>query len=251
MKKESFYIYGKKPIEEQLMRNPENVIRIFISDKMAVHYGGFKELKEFAKNHRIPINPVTKQKIQEYVGDVNDQGVIALLKRPEYVDYDSWIDTLDIQKNPAILILDHVEDVHNFGAIVRTAAAAGVAGVIIAKDHQAPINAVVYKTSAGALVKIPIVRVSNINQVIEKLKKNKFWIAAVDIREEGTTDSFWNHQYDVPMAFVLGSEGSGVSQRTRELSDFVISIPMENEVESLNVSVAAAVVLYEWKRQQK
>ncbi|MCB0318509.1 MAG: hypothetical protein KDD56_07105, partial [Bdellovibrionales bacterium] len=82
MKKESFYIYGKKPIEEQLLRNPDNVMRLFISDRVAKNYGGFQELRAFAKDRRIPINPVTIEKIKEYVGDVNDQGVIALIKHP-------------------------------------------------------------------------------------------------------------------------------------------------------------------------
>ncbi|MDD3693888.1 MAG: 23S rRNA (guanosine(2251)-2'-O)-methyltransferase RlmB [Candidatus Pacebacteria bacterium] len=251
MNKESFYIYGKKPIEEQLLRNPENILRIFISDKMADLYGGVKDLREKAKEHRIPVNPVTKQKIKEYVGDVNDQGVIALIKRAEYQDFDEWIETLNIEDNPAVLVLDHIEDIHNFGALVRTAAAVGVAGVIVAKDRQAPINAISYKTSAGTIVKVPIVRVSNINHSIEKLKKSRFWIAAVDMDEEGLSQPLWKHSlHDSPMAFVLGGEGKGVSEKTREHSDYILSIPMENNVESLNVSVAAAVVLYEWKRQQ-
>ncbi|MCA9351178.1 23S rRNA (guanosine(2251)-2'-O)-methyltransferase RlmB [Patescibacteria group bacterium] len=248
MKKESFYIYGKKPIEEQLLRNPDNVMRLFISDRVAKNYGGFQELRAFAKDRRIPINPVTIEKIKEYVGDVNDQGVIALIKHPEYVEYDEWEATLDMDAMPAVIVLDHVEDVHNFGAILRTAASAGVAGVIVAKDHQAPVNGVTYKTSAGALVKVPIVRVSNINQTIAKLKEKRFWVAAIDI-DETRGSSLFEQTFDTPMAFVFGGEGKGVSVKTKEHSDFVISIPMENDVESLNVSVAAAIVLYEWKRQ--
>ena len=248
---DSFYIYGKKPVEEQLMRNPENVMRIFISDKMAKKDGGFQELRAFAKDHRIPINPVTKIKIQDYVGDVNDQGVVALLRRPEYTEFDVWEETLDMETMPGVVVLDHIEDMHNFGAIIRSAAAAGIAGVIVPKDRQAPINGIAYKTSAGALVKIPIVRVSNINQVIEKLKKKKFWVAAIDMADENSKDNsdLYAQTFDTPMAFVLGGEGKGVSEKTREHADFIISIPMENDIESLNVSVAGAVVMYEWKRQ--
>ena len=143
---------------------------------------------------------------------------------------------------------------HNFGAILRTAAATGVAGVIVPKDSQAPINGTVYKTSAGAVAKIPVVRVSNINQIIEKLKKNKFWTAAIDMDEEANSkqqkkNQLWNQTFDTPMAFIMGAEGKGVSVKTKEHADYIISIPMENDIESLNVSVAAAVVLYEWKRQ--
>jgi len=253
--KDSFYIYGKKPVEEQLMRNPGNVMRIFISDKMAAKDGGFGPLRAFAKDQRIPINPVTKNKIQDYVGEVNDQGVVALLRRAEYQDFDEWMETLDTENGlPCVLILDHIQDMHNFGAILRTAAATGVAGVIVPKDSQAPINGTVYKTSAGAVAKIPVVRVSNINQTVEKLKENKFWTAAIDMDEEATSkqqsqNELWNQKFDTPMAFIMGSEGKGVSMKTKEHSDFIISIPMENDIESLNVSVAAAVVLYEWKRQ--
>ena len=249
-KGDSFYIYGKKPVEEQLMRNPENVMRVFISDKMAKKEGGFQELRAFAKDKRIPINPVTKAKIEDYVGDVNDQGVVALLKRPEYIEFDDWFETLDLDTLPGVLVLDHIEDTHNFGALLRTAAAAGIAGVIVSKDRQAPINGVVYKTSAGALTQVPIIRVSNINQSITKLKENKFWIAAVDIDEDSKNDtSLWAQTFDTPMAFVLGAEGKGIHEKTLEHSDFVISIPMENDIESLNVSVAGAVIMYEWKRQ--
>ncbi|MFT7327994.1 MAG: 23S rRNA (guanosine2251-2'-O)-methyltransferase [Crocinitomicaceae bacterium] len=250
MKKETFYIYGKKPVEEQLMRNPENVMRVFISDKMAKKEGGFQALREYAKEKRIPINPVTKAKIQDYVGDVNDQGVIALLKRAEYQEFDNWLETIDLEAMPCVIVLDHIEDTHNFGAILRTAAAVGVAGVIVGKDRQAPINGVVYKTSAGALTNVPVVRVSNINQSIKRLQENKFWVSAIDIDDNAKKPlTIWDQKFDTPTAFVMGGEGKGVSEKTREHADFIVSIPMSSDVESLNVSVAAAVVMYEWKRQ--
>lgn len=249
-KGETFYIYGKRPVEEQLMRNSDNVMRVFISDKMSKKYGGFERLREYSKEKRIPINPVTKAKIEEYVGDVNDQGVVALLKRPEYVEFDEWFETIDLESMPCVLVLDHIEDTHNFGAILRTAAATGVAGVIVGKDRQAPINGVVYKTSAGALTHVPVVRVSNINQSIKKLQDNKFWVSAIDMDENAKRPlTIWDQKFDSPTAFIMGGEGKGVHEKTREHADFIVSIPMENDVDSLNVSVAAAVALYEWKRQ--
>jgi 23S rRNA (guanosine2251-2'-O)-methyltransferase len=249
-KGDSFYIYGKKPVEEQLMRNPNNVMRLFVSVKMAAKDGGLQELRAFAKDHCIPLNPVTKMKIQDYVGDVNDQGVVALLKRPEYVEFDEWFETVNMDKMPCVLVLDHIEDTHNYGAILRTAAAAGVAGVVVSKDRQAPVNATVYKTSAGALTHVPIVRVANINQAISKLKEAHFWVSAIDIDKDIKQPlMLWQHKFDSPTVIVIGGEGKGVSEKVRENCDFVVSIPMENDIESLNVSVAAAVVLYEWKRQ--
>ncbi len=251
-KGDSFYIYGKKPVEEQLLRNPENVMRIFISDKMAAKDGGFLELRAFAKENKIPTNPVTKRKLQDYVGDVNDQGVVALIRRPEYVEFDDWMENIDLDSMPCVLVLDHIEDTHNFGAILRTAAAVGVSGVIVSKDRQAPVNGTVYKTSAGALIHVPIVRVANINQTIKRLQDNKFWVSAIDMDEEAKHPlTVWSQKFDSPTVIVMGGEGKGVSEKTKEHADFIVSIPMENGVESLNVSVAAAVVLYEWKRQMQ
>lgn len=247
--KDTFYIYGKKPVEEQLMRNASNVIRIFLSDAIKSTSDEFVQLKEYSKEHRIPLNSISKKKLGEYVGDVNTQGIIALVKKYEYSSFDEWEETLEITPSTSVLILDGIEDTHNYGAILRTAAAVGVSAVIVAKDRQAPVNGTVFKTSAGAALHVPIVKVSNINQTIKKLQeKLKFWVAAVDIDDSGR-NTIWNQKYDTAMAFVVGAEGKGVSPKTREHADFVISIPMEEAVESLNVSVATAVTLYEWKRQ--
>ncbi len=246
--KDTFYIYGKKPVEEQLMRNPENVMGIFISDVISSASHEFTLLKEYAKEHNIPFNTISKHKTKEYVGDVNTQGVIALVRKYEFMKFDEWEESLDLEKLPSVLILDGVEDTHNYGAILRTAAAVGVSAVIVAKDRQAPVNGTVFKTSAGAALTIPIVQVSNINQTIKKLQDLRFWVAAIDMDETGK-NTIWNQSYDTAMAFIVGAEGKGVSEKTREHADFVISIPMEHDIESLNVSVAAAVTLYEWKRQ--
>lgn len=250
MKKDSFYIYGKKPIEEQLMRHPENVMRIFISDVVAGNSQEFDTLKRFAQEKKIPVNAISKHKLGEYVGEVNTQGIIALVRRAEYMTFDEWESSLDLETNPVVVILDQIEDTHNFGAILRSAAAVGASAVFVAKDHQAPINGTVFKTSAGALLRVAIVQVSNINQVITKLQKMKFWVAALDMDEEGRSQSLWDQDFSTPTAFVVGSEGKGVSKKVREHADFILSLPMHNGVESLNVSVACAVALYEWRRQQ-
>lgn len=248
LKKDTFYIYGKKPVEEQLVKNPQNVMRIFISDVISGTSSEFAMLKTYAKEHKIPFNSISKHKIKEYVGDVNAQGVLALVKKYEYMEWDEWVEIVDIQKMPAVLILDRIEDTHNFGAILRTAAAVGISAVIVAKGQQAPVNGTVFKTSAGAALHVPIVRVANINQTIKKLQDMRFWVAAIDMDETGK-NTIWNQKYDTPMAFIVGSEGKGISEKVREHADFILSIPMEKKVESLNVSVAAAVTLYEWKRQ--
>lgn len=245
MSTKPFYIYGKKPVEELLLRNPENVIRIFVSDTLSET----SELSSYTRNYRIPMNKVGRKQLKEYVGDVNDQGVVALVRTAPYQEFNTWLPTLNTENNPAVVILDHIEDTHNFGAILRTAAAFGVAGVIVAKDHQAPLNGTVFKTSAGAAITIPVVQVSNINQAIKKLQDAGFWIAALET-PKSENDIIWKHTFDTPMAFVAGSEGKGISHKTKEYSDFTVSLPLESTVESLNVSVAVACVLSEWKRQQ-
>lgn len=249
MKNQSFYIYGRKPVEEQLLNDHENILRIFISDRVAGGDEEMQQIKAFSKSKRIPFNTVSHKKIVSHVGEVTDQGVIALLKSPNYKEFNEWVDSLEEGINHSVLILDHIQDTHNFGAILRTAAAVGVSGVLIPKDNQAPLNATVFKTSAGTATKIPVIQVSNVNQCIKRLQEQRFWVAAVDM-PESKKDIIWNHTFDTPMAFVLGSEGKGVSMRTKELCDFTVGLPIENNVESLNVSVAAAAVLYEWKRQQ-
>lgn len=248
MKKDTFYIYGKKPVEEQLMRNPGNVMRIFISDVISGTSQEFALLKEYAKEHNIPFNSISKHKIKEYIGDVNAQGILALIKKYEFMSFDEWKETVDMESLPSVMILDGIQDTHNYGAILRTAAATGVSAVIVAKDRQAPVNGTVFKTSAGAALTIPIVQVSNINQTIKKLQDMRFWVAAIDM-DEKSRNTIWSQVYDTAMAFLVGAEGKGVPEKTKEHVDFVLSIPMERGIESLNVSVAAAVTLYEWKRQ--
>jgi 23S rRNA (guanosine2251-2'-O)-methyltransferase len=250
MNNTSFYIYGKKPIYEQLINNHQKVMRIFISENTPSGDADVTEIMHLAKQHRIPFTKVGEKKMKRELGDVNDQGVMALIRSVHYLDINQWLNGIDTEENLSVLVLDHVQDTHNFGAILRTAAAYGVSGVIVSKDHQAPVNATVFKTSAGTATKIPLILVSNINQAITRLKENKFWVAAVDM-PESKKDFVWNQDFTTPTAFVVGGESKGVSHRTKELCDFVVSLPLENMVESLNVSVATACVLYEWKRQQE
>lgn len=248
--REQLYIYGRKPVEETLVNSPKNVLRIFISERAIATDPDIEEIKKKARDNRIPFNTVAEKKIGDYVGDVNDQGVVALLSGYQYQDFQEWLPTVLEQKDklPAVLILDHIEDTHNYGAILRTALAVGVSAVIVAKDRQAPVNATVFKTSAGAASRIPVIQVANINQTIERLKENGFWSAAVDMAES-KRDYVWEQEFTTPMVFVLGNEGKGVSHQTLSICDFIVSLPMTNDVESLNVSVAAAGILYEWKRQ--
>lgn len=238
------YSFGTNPILELLSREPDTIEKIFIRDNL--RSSASYNIVNAASDHRIPVVKVPETKLTELVGDVNHQGVVAAISEIKYLEFEEWLDELNPTPETAVLCLDEIEDPHNLGAILRTAAAAGITAVIVPKHRQAPVNATVLKTSAGTAGRIPIIRTVNLNQAILTLKENKFWIAGLDQTAES---SIWDQTYDVPMAFVIGNEGRGMRKKTGEHCDFLLSLPMENDVESLNASVSAALICYEWKRQ--
>ena len=244
-----FYIYGRKPIQEALARDPKSLKRIYIRD--GVKQSGFEEIRALASKAHIPINSIDEKQIVKFLEDeVNHQGIIALSKPFEYEGLDAWIHSVDMKTLPTVLILDHIQDVSNLGAIIRSATAAGVSGIIVAELNQAPITSAVYKTSAGTVGVVPVIQVGNINQTIEKLKKAGFWIVGLGADTEKGTN-LWGYQFSEPTAVVVGNEAEGLRVKTREHCDTIVSIPMKNDVESLNASVSAAIVCYEIIRQQK
>jgi len=239
------YAYGIKPLDEILSNDPASVDKIYIRDNLSG--GNIHSIFNRASDHKIPVTRVPSSKLFDLVGDVNHQGVVAAISEITYIEFEDWLDDIVPTPDTAVLCLDEIEDPHNFGAILRTAAAAGITAVIVPKHRQAPVNATVMKTSAGTAGRIPIVRAVNLNQAILSLKENKFWIAGLDQNAEST---IWEQKYDVPMAFVIGNEGRGMRKKTGEHCDFLLSLPMHNNVESLNASVSAALVCYEWRRQK-
>lgn len=242
---ESLYIYGRHPVIDQLNREPEKVDKVYIRDTIAG--GPAQEIIRLASEHRIPVQRVPGRKLSELVGAVNDQGFVALITPVQYEDLDEWLETIDSNTKPLALVLDEIEDPHNFGAMLRTAAAVGAAGVLVPKHRQAPVNATVVKTSAGTAGMVPIVRVVNINSALRDLQSAGFWVCGLDQDADTTV---WAHKFDTATALVVGSEGKGIREKTLELCDFKLRLPMEPGVESLNASVSAALVMYEWRRQQ-
>ncbi len=241
----NIYIYGRNSVREALQNEAKKVEKIFVRD--SVHDSQLPDIFETASQHNIPISHVPGSKLYDLVGSVNDQGVVALMSEADYYDFGEWLDSIDTSTYPAILLLDEIEDPGNFGAMLRTAAAAGISAVLVPKHRQAPVNATVYKTSAGTAGRIPIVRAGNLNQAILKLKDEGFWIGGLNMNGN---QSLWDLEVDRPLAFVVGNEENGISQKTLEHCDYQFSIPMENNVESLNVSVSAALLCYEWNRKQ-
>ncbi len=238
----TIYIFGRKPLVEILTRYPEQVKTLYLREGLVLG-----DIESLAKKHSIQIKTAPEHTLDTYAEGENHQGVVAQVSGEQYMSFDTWITSLDLSKNPLVLILDEIQDVHNFGAIIRTAAASGVAGIIVSKHNQAPLSGAVYKTSAGTVLLVPIVQISNIVTTMQKLKDHKFWIYGLAMDAERT---IWDEAFDTPTAIVLGSEGAGLGRLVAETCDGTLKIPMNSQVESLNVSVSAAVVCFEVMRKR-
>ncbi len=240
------FIYGRNSVSGLMSKSPETIAKLYIRDSAKGKI--IDDLKRDAAASRIPFQIVPGNKLFQMVGKVNDQGVVAQVSMGEYVELENWFTTIDISAKPIVLLLDEIEDAHNFGAIIRTAASAGVAGIIVGKHKQAPLNSTVFKTSSGTLPLLPIVRVTNISQAIDRLKEEGFWVCGTD---QDADENYWQKDLNMPLVIIIGNEGKGMRYLTKKNCDFLVSIPMDEAVESLNASVSAALLCYEALRQRK
>lgn len=222
-------VYGKNVVKEYLKEKQKI--------KKAYVYENFndKEILENLDN----ITYLDKKSLDELESG-NHQGIILEVEDYKY----TYID--DIINEDIIVILDHIEDPHNFGAIIRTCESAGIKSIIIPKDRSVKVNATVMKTSVGTLENVKISMVSNLVNTIKKLKENNFWIIGTDM--EGT--DYKQIDYNGKIALIIGNEGKGISRLVKENCDFIASIPMKGKVNSLNASVAAAIIIYEAVRNR-
>ena len=205
-----------------------------------------KVLRE-AKKHDTVINYVKKERLDQMSETGKHQGVIGYLAAYEYATVDEILDKArEKGESPFVILLDDIEDPHNLGAIIRTANLAGAHGVIIPKHRASGLTATVAKTSAGALNYTPVAKVTNISKTIEELKKEGMWLVCADMG--GTT--MYDLDLKVSIGLVIGNEGKGVSRLVKEKCDFVASIPMFGDIDSLNASVATGVLAYEIVRQR-
>lgn len=219
------YIFGKNVAEEYLKKQ-KKVKKIYLS----------KNFKENLPFQNIPITYLEKYEMDRMVNGLH-QGIILEVEDYQYALLSEIIE----KENALIVILDHLEDPHNFGAITRTCEAAGVNGIIIPKDRSVEVNATVIKVSTGATENIPIARVTNIVQTIKELKEKGFWIVGSDM--QGT--DYDKIDYRGKTAIIIGNEGSGMSRLVKENCDFIATIPMKGKTESLNASVSAGILIYE------
>ena len=240
----SSYIYGKNPVYEILSNNPKRINKIYIQKNFS-YDNRLKKIVELAKEHKIIIQNIDLKKFNEHFEEkVNYQGVIATVSPVEYIELNEF---LEIKKDgyKKIVILDGVSDPHNFGAIIRTAAAAGFDGVMVSNHRSCPINATVEKISSGAINHISIIKTTSLSSSIDLLKKQDFWVIATQMEAR---QNYYEVDYtDMNFALVMGSEGSGISKTILNKADFTVKL--ESHFESLNVSAATAVIVYEALRQ--
>ncbi len=243
-REEENLLFGLRPIIEAIKAGKE-IERLFVQTGLKNEL--YSELMVLLKQHEIPFQYVPLEKIN-HLTNKNHQGVVGYLSSITYHKIKKLLPLVfEKGKTPLILILDRITDVRNFGAIARTAECAGVDAIIIPKKGGAQINADAIKTSAGALHKVPVCREVDLKVVIEYLRESGLQVIACT---EKTTDVYSQHDYTLPVALILGSEENGVSTEYLNLSDAHAKIPMMGNIGSLNVSVAAGVILYEAVRQR-
>ena len=241
---EELTIEGRNPVLEAF-RSGKTIDRLFVLE--GCKDGPIQSILREAKKHDTIVSFVKKERLEQLSETGKHQGVIAKAAAYEYAEVEDILEAAR-EKNepPFIIILDHIEDPHNLGAIIRTANLAGAHGIIIAKRRAVGLTATVAKASAGAINYTPIAKVNNIAAVIEDLKKQGMWFVCADMDGE----TMYNLDLTGPMGVVVGNEGEGVSKLVKEKCDFVASIPMKGDIDSLNASVAAGVLTYEIVRQR-
>lgn len=239
------YIYGRNAVSEVLNTNYRKVNKILIS-KNASNDVKINEIIQKAKSNGIVFQFVPKEKFRDFEG-LAHQGVIAMVSPVEYLDFYEFLTKSSKTTFSKVVILDGIEDPHNLGAIIRTAACAGYNAIIIPSRRNAQVSATVEKTSAGAINHIPLIQVNSLSNAIDKLKDNNYWIIAADAHGK---DNYYDISYtDMNFALIMGGEQTGVSKNNLKKSDFIVKIPMLRDFNSLNVSNAASVIIYESVRQ--
>jgi len=249
-KPKSAKIYGVLPILEALRSGKRNVEQITIADGAQINR--LRDLLHLAKEQGIIINRVPKNTLAKFVEPgANHQGVVATIAAAKYANADELLENLtakiDSGDEPLAVVLDGVEDPRNLGAIARTAECAGAHGIFLPERRAVGLTETVAKTAAGALEYLPVAKVVNLNRLLEDLKERGIWIVGTSAQAKM---SYSDWDWTIPSAVVLGGEGKGLHRLVEENCDALVKIPLSGKIESLNVSVAAGVILYEARRQR-
>lgn len=237
-------IEGRNAVIEAL-RSEKTIDKLYIQD--GCQDGPVMTIMRMAKNKDIFVKYVAKERLDQMSDTGHHQGVIAMSAAYEYAEVEDILQKArDKGEAPFIFLLDNIEDPHNLGAIIRTANLAGAHGVIIPKNRAVGLTSTVARTSAGALNYTPVARVTNISKTIDELKKEGLWFVCADMGGE----TMYRLNLTGPIGLVIGNEGEGVSRLVKEKCDFIASIPMKGDIDSLNASVAAGILAYEIVRQR-
>lgn len=240
---EGALLIGRNPISEALASDRE-VMKLLVQRGVK---GPALKLVSQARKKAIPVQFVDKARLEKLADGGAHQGVIAFVSDFSYSSIEEILQAAENKgQEPFLILCDGIEDPHNLGAIIRTAECAGANGVVIPKRRSASVNETVEKTSAGASSYMPVARVTNIKDTIEELKQKGLWIACCDMGGQ----VYCQRDLKGPIALVVGSEGFGVGRSVKEACDFVLSIPMKGQINSLNASNAAAILMYEIRRQR-
>ncbi|MDD2496151.1 MAG: 23S rRNA (guanosine(2251)-2'-O)-methyltransferase RlmB [Tissierellia bacterium] len=238
-------IEGRNPVIEAL-KNDVQIDKILISKE--VKEVSISTLLTLAKDKNVLVKYVDKAALNKISENGRHQGIVAQAMEYEYMNIDDiFTNAREKGEKPFVIILDEITDVHNLGAIIRTAECLGAHGVIIPNRRAAGVNGVVAKTSAGAIEYIPIVRVTNINQTLGILKEKGLWIYGADMDGE---KFIYEEKFDTPVGLVIGSEGKGIGRLIKENCDTIVKIPMKGKINSLNASCAASIIIYEVMKQR-
>lgn len=238
-------IFGRKPVLEAINAGVDIEV-IYMA--FGQHGDVINKIYKHAKENGIKITQISQQKFVELFHSENAQGVVAVKSVTKFYELNEIIAHSKKSAFPLLLLLDSIQDPHNLGAIFRTAECAGVDGVIITINQSSPITETVEKISAGAVSHLKICKVNNLVRAIEQLKKENFWIVGSSLNNSRDYTSI---DYKMPVALVVGNEEKGIRKLVSENCDFLVKIPMQGKIDSLNVSVATGILLFEINRQKK
>lgn len=245
MKAQIDYIFGRHAVQELLEARPDVVVEVHA----AADFSDTKVL-DLVSSLKIPLKVLNVNNPPRGVSSkATHQGIVAgITPRKLMVEYKDFKSSLKITDHTALLVLGEVQDPHNVGAVIRSAAAFGLAGVLIPPHNQAPVTGTVVKVSAGMTFKIPMVSISNVNTTLRDLQASGFWVYGLD--GDGSTSTV-TEKFTRPSVFVLGNEGSGIREKTKEVCDDILSIPIHPQCESLNAAAATAIALASWSAQHQ
>ena len=230
-------VYGRN-VAKDILKKGEKVEKIFLQENF-----NDKEIISLIENSKIVVFYKKKREIDNLCSGVH-QGILLFIPDYQYSNINTFLN----KNEEKVVILDHIEDPHNLGAIIRTCEAAGIKSVIIPKDRQVQVNATVMKTSVGTLDNVNIVQVTNLSNTIDKLKENGYWIVGTALKD---SVDYRDIDYTGKIALIVGNEGTGISNLVMKKCDFIAKIPMYGETNSLNASVATGIMIYEMNRNRK